>query len=836
MKQYGHFDEEGRFIIKDPYTPEPWLHYLIRVDQPGTETFASGVTYAGGGFDVRGTHENTIVDARLHLNDHDDVGRYLYIYDRSRDLLWSSFWQPVRHPEQRYQVTLDFGYLKAEAECGGVRCTTTMFVPRAFDGWIQDIQLENRTDKVLQLELYPLVPIHLGDALARLLAGDNDAFFGGASYDPELKGIVFRRHQGIAVNDDSEKIKGLLGNLAFYYCTLNQMPDWQVAYDTTLERFLGDRFHTLACPGAIKEGRLACKDTPYLRRACGVFRHLIELKPGEGKRLAVALIVSSTQDYYLNNKHQLKQQIAQVNASAQRDAQLEAVKAWWQEYMSRISLQTPDPKVNRAFRWLQYQCQIVYVLNRMKSRFHTGYEYGWGFRDILQDVLFILPYEPKAMRQALLHIATQMFASGQAYHNFFINQPGNKNIEASDDPLWLPAAVVKYCKETGDFSILDEVIDYADVKEGQPNVRGSLLEHCQKALARVLKDRSPQGLPYLKDCDWNDDLNQPRQEGQWSKEYESVMVAQQLYRVLLDMAELLEVAGKGNQLSLQYRQQAQELKEVILKRALDKAGYFKRLLSVSGDKNTELGSSEQRYAQIFLEPQIFAVLAGLLDEEMTARILKAVKEHLDTDFGAMLCYPFFTELAWENRLPDQNWNIAKEPPGMKENGGIFMHLNAWLIQAYCLAGWGKEAVALYRKTLPENMASDQTNYGCEPYVYPEYVRGKDADQFGRGGHTWLTGTAPTMHTAVLEYICGLKPDYQGLILKPCLDPSWSKITVVRNFRGARYAINIINPEGKERGLKEVRVDGLAVKLARTDEVVLPIFNDGKLHEIEAIMG
>ncbi len=91
---------------------------------------------------------------------------------------------------------------------------------------------------------------------------------------------------------------------------------------------------------------------------------------------------------------------------AARQAMLDQVTTWWRDQLGRLTIHSPEKKLDNAFRWLQYQCQIVYVLNRMKSRFHTGYEYGWGFRDILQDVVFNLPYDPATVAvgaQAHLH-------------------------------------------------------------------------------------------------------------------------------------------------------------------------------------------------------------------------------------------------------------------------------------------------------------------------------------------------------------------------------------------------------------------------------------------------
>ena len=828
MAEYGKFNEKNEFEIFNPFTPEPWLHYLIRPEQSGTETFCSGVSCTGGGFDVRGTHENTFVDTQLHLNDADNRGRYCYIVDAKTRDYFTTTWQPVRREGQGFKTTLGFGYIKFESEYKGIKTQQTMFVPKEFDGWVQNTIIENITGETKELEIYPFIPIHMGDALVRLLAGDNDGFFGGANWDKDLNAIVFRRNHGTSVNDDITEIKGMLGNVAAFVSTLNT---GKTEFETSEERFLGDRFHSLAQPLAITGGKpLSNMNQAHLRRTCGVFRNKIKLEAGEKIEFAVALIAGSTKDYYLNKKTHLKEMIKMIQCEKKRGEMLGEVKKWWSDMMSQFTIATPSVKINRAFKWLQYQCRVVYILNRMKSRFHTGYEYGWGFRDILQDVNFNLPYSAETVKSALKHIATQMFSNGVCYHNFFIDQPGNKNIEASDDPIWLPMAIIKYIKETGDFAFLDEVAAYAEVHEKQGDVYGTILEHIQKAIDRVWTDRSKRDLPYIKDCDWNDDLNELRTGGKWNKDVESIMVAQQLYKVLLDTAELYKAAGREAPLAREYLKRAKKIHKAVEKYAIDKEGYYIRALSLAPNKK-DLGRSENSEAKIFLEPQTFGINCETADENRAKIVIKKVEEYLDSEFGAQLCFPVFNGLAAREELPKTSWNIEKEPPAMKENGSIFMHLNAWLVQSYAILNQGTDAVNFYEKCLPENLSSNQDRYRCEPYVYPEYVRGRGGYGFGQGGHTWLTGTAPTMHQSLTEWILGLQSDYGGLVINPKISKDWKEFSAIRNFRGAVYEITVKNPGGAESGVKSIKVDGSEI----SGSLIKP-HSDGKTHKVEVLLG
>jgi cellobiose phosphorylase len=308
------------------------------------------------------------------------------------------------------------------------------------------------------------------------------------------------------------------------------------------------------------------------------------------------------------------------------------------------------------------------------------------------------------------------------------------------------------------------------------------------------------------------------------------MVAQQLHKILLDTAELLTAAGRDAALAAEYKTGAKTIYDALEKYAIDKEGYYMRALSLVPGKK-DLGSSENAEAKIFLEPQTFGINCETAGDERAKIVIAKVGEYLDSEFGAQICYPVFKGLAERGELPERSWNIEKEPPAMKENGSIFMHLNAWLVQSYAILNRGSDAVAFYEKCLPENLSSDQDRYKSEPYVYPEYVRGRGGLGFGQGGHTWLTGTAPTMHQSLTEWILGLQPDYQGLRIDPKISKDWKEVFVKRNFRGAVYEITISNSNGVEHGVKKLIVDSEEVE----GNMILP-HGDGKVHKVEAVMG
>jgi cellobiose phosphorylase len=308
------------------------------------------------------------------------------------------------------------------------------------------------------------------------------------------------------------------------------------------------------------------------------------------------------------------------------------------------------------------------------------------------------------------------------------------------------------------------------------------------------------------------------------------MVAQQLYKVMLDTAQLLKTANRDTDLVDEYTARAKTLYAAIEKYAIDPEGYYIRALSLSPSKK-DLGASANPEAKIFLEPQAFGINCQTADAKRAAIVIKKVEEYLDSEFGAQICYPVFNGLSQREELPARSWNIEKEPPAMKENGSIFMHLNAWLVQSYAILNRGTDAVSFYEKCLPENLAGDQDRYKCEPYIYPEYVRGRGGLGFGQGGHTWLTGTAPTMHQSLTEWVLGLHAEYEGLRIDPKISKDWASFAATRSFRGAVYDITVTNPNGVEHGVASVTVDGTKI-----DGNVIKPHSDGKVHKVELVMG
>ena len=261
--------------------------------------------------------------------------------------------------------------------------------------------------------------------------------------------------------------------------------------------------------------------------------------------------------------------------------------------------------------------------------------------------------------------------------------------------------------------------------------------------------------------------------------------------------------------------------------AIEKDGWdgewFVRAYDAMGNK---VGSKECEDGKIFIESQGYCVMAGVgVKNGMAEKALESVHKILETEHGIVLLQPAYKEYHLELG------EVSSYPPGYKENAGIFCHNNPWIIAAETVVGHGDRAFDLYSRIAPAWREEISDLHKLEPYVYSQMIAGKDAKNFGQAKNSWLTGTAAWNFYVISNYILGVKPDWDGLKIDPCVPHTWDGYKVSRRFRGAVYDIEIQNPAHVCRGVKKVTVDGKEIS-----GNVLPAFGDGKTHKVEVILG
>ncbi|HAA42841.1 MAG TPA: glycosyl transferase [Ruminiclostridium sp.] len=810
--KFGYFDDVNKeYVITQPDTPYPWINYL------GTENFFSLISNTAGGYSFyRDARLRRITRYRYNNVPLDMGGRYFYIYDDGD--FWSPGWSPVKKELESYECRHGLGYTKIKGKRNGISAEVTFFVPLNYNGEVQKVVLKNESSENKKITLFSFIEFCLWNALDDMTNFQRNLSTG----EVEVKDSVIyhkteyrERRNHYAFYSVNEKITG---------------------FDSDRESFIG-LYNGFDAPDAVVNGKsknsVADGWSPIASHSID-----IELKPGEQKDLVFILgYVENEQDEKWEskgviNKKKAIEMIDKFKTSEDVDKSLEELNKYWDDLLSKYRLESHDEKLNRMVNiWNQYQCMVTFNMSRSASYFESGIGRGMGFRDSNQDLLGFVHQIPERARERLLDLAATQLEDGGAYHQYQpLTKKGNNEIGGNfnDDPLWLIMAVAAYIKETGDYSILDEMVPF----DNDESKADTMFEHLKRAFYHVVNNLGPHGLPLIGRADWNDCLNlncfstEPDESFQTTtskdgKVAESVMIAGMFVFVGDDFIRLCKHKGLEDEAEAA-RGHIENMKKAIMEHGYD-GEWFLRAYDDFGRK---VGSKENEEGKIFIESQGFCVMAGLgLEDGKAIKALDSVKKYLDTPYGLVLQNPAYTKYYLEYG------EISTYPPGYKENAGIFCHNNAWIICAETVVGRGDRAFEYYSKIAPAYTEEFSEIHRLEPYVYAQMIAGKDSKRHGEAKNSWLTGTAAWNFVAISQWILGIKPGFDGLVIDPCIPKDWDEYKVTRWYRGSTYVITVKNPDHVSKGVKKVIVDGKEI-----EGNTLPVFNDGKEHTVEVIMG
>ena len=399
---------------------------------------------------------------------------------------------------------------------------------------------------------------------------------------------------------------------------------------------------------------------------------------------------------------------------------------------------------------------------------------------------------PERARQRIIDIASTQFPDGGCYHQYQpLTKRGNNDIGGgfNDDPLWLIFGTVAYIRETGDFGILEEPVPF----DNQPGSEVSLLDHLKISFKHVTDNLGPHGLPLIGRADWNDCLNlncfsdnpddsfQTTENKSEGSKAESLMIAGLFVAEGRDFAQLLERIGDSD--AAPVKAAVADMEAAVKKYGWD-GEWFLRAYDYFGNK---IGSRECEEGKIFIESQGWCTMARIGAEEgLCDKALDSAKKYLECEYGLVLNNPAYTKYYIDYG------EISSYPEGYKENAGIFCHNNPWVIIGEAMAGRADDAWRHYQMITPA-FTKDQALRKVEPYVFCQMVAGKDAFKPGEGKNSWLTGTAAWTWKAVSEALLGIKPQFDGLLVEPCIPMGTYRIH--RRFRDADYHL-VIHQTGK----------------------------------------
>jgi len=772
--QFGFFDDKNReYVITRPDTPRPWSNYL------GSTEYGAIITNNAGGYSFyKSAAQGRFTRLRFNSVPLDQPGRYLYLRDRESGDFWSASWQPVGKHLESYKSECRHGsaYTVITSEYSEIRSEVTYFVPlgRSFECW--RVRLTNLSARTRSLSAFTYVE-----------------YAGNWSAIDDLVNLQYSQHivkmsvadgiidHGTNVNIPAmpdrfeEKDQGRHTFLALVGAEV-------AGYDTCRTAFLGN-YGSYAHPAVVEQGEctgsLAAGDN-----GCGVLQSNLRLEPGETQEFMVLMGVGRAGE-------EGRRAAEEFAAAGKVDQELEALKSYWHGRICGLTVETPDAEFNSMMRmWSPFNCLMTYAWSRAASLIYAGERDGLGYRDTVQDMLGVMHSIPgEAVKRLELMITGQVSTGGampvvkQFAHRPGHERPPREEEYRSDDCLWLFNAIPAYVKETGDLGFYAKVLPYAD--RGEATVLG----HLKRAIEFNLERSGAHGLPCGLSADWNDCIR-------LGERGESVFVAFQLryaLAVYLEICELLaDEAGQS-----WARGHLDELDAELGSEAWDGAWYL-RAYRADGFK---FGSRESEEGKIFLNPQSWAVLSGHAGRERAAAAMQSVRERLASEHGLTICDPPYV---------NTDYNVMRAAlfnPGMKENGAIFTHTQGWAVIAETMLGHGDLAWQYFRATMPGAWNTRAEVREIEPYVYCQFTHSRSSPRYGASRVPWLSGSAAWSFHAATHYILGLRPEYDGLRIDPCIPSAWKSFKVTRNFRGKKVSIEVRNPGGVEKGVRKMVLNG-----------------------------
>lgn len=790
--KFGFFnDADKEYVITSPATPQPWINYL------GNDGFFSLISNTCGGYSFyKDAKLLRLTRYRYNNVPADTNGRYYFI--KHNDTVWTPAWQPVKTELDFYECHHGLGYSRFLASKNGIEAKLTAFVPLHETCEVNQLVLTNNNNSYEELDLTSYVEFCFWNAVddstnfqRNLSLGEVEVYGSEIYHKTEYR--ERRNH--------------------FAYYTVNTEID---GFDTSRDAFLGV-YGSIEKPKNVFAGKSS--DSIVSGGAVIGSHHIkVRLNPGESK--SFIFILGYSENPY-ENKWEAPNIIKKENARAamkrfSTDEQvahaLQDLKEYWNTLLSNFSVNSSDEKLNRMVNiWNQYQCMVTFNMSRSASYFESGTGRGMGFRDSCQDLLGFVHLIPDRARQRILDIAATQFEDGSAYHQYQpLTKKGNSDIGSgfNDDPLWLIAGTSAYIKETGDLSILEEMVDF----DNDPTLAKPLLEHLKRSFDYTLSHLGPNKLPLIGRADWNDCLNLncfSKEPGESFQTFgpsegpvaESVFIAGMFVKYGREYAEINKLLGNEVEAERALKAVVQ-MYETVLDVGWD-GEWFLRAYDAFGDK---VGSNECEEGKIYIEPQGFCVLADIgVKEGHAKKALDSVRKYLDTKYGIVLQQPAYSKYCLNLG------EISSYPPGYKENAGIFCHNNPWVSIAETRIGRGNRAFEIYRRTCPAYIEDISEIHRTEPYVYSQMIAGKDAPKHGEAKNSWLTGTAAWTFVNVSQYILGIRPSFDGLEIDPCICSEMDSFTATRKYRGATYHITVNNPNHVEKGIKKITVNGKEIQ-------------------------
>jgi len=795
--KYGYFDDARKeYVIERPDTPKSWSNYL------GDTRYGAIITNNAGGYSFfRSSVQGCFMRIKFNNVPLDQPGRYIYLHDCESKDFWSGSWQPVGKPLDKYKSICRHGsaYTIIESEYSGIKTETLYFVPQGQEFEVWNVKITNASGKTRKLRAFTYVEFAsnwnmLDDSnnlqytqyIIKTSYSDGFVDHGSNVYMPEEPDNFTNKDQA------RHSFIGIVGQKV-------------TGFDSDRDRFIGN-YHTYANPVSVVNGE--CQNTlTEGDNGCGTLQVDIDLEPGETKEFSVVLGIGKA-------CVEGKKAAELVSTPEKVVVEYQKVVDYWHGRIQGLSANTPDAAFNSMINmWNPFNNLITYAWSRAASLIYRGERDGMGYRDTIQDMLGIIHNIPEEVVERLELMLTGQNSNGGAMpvvkpfaHNPGHESPTPENEFRSDDCMWLFNTVPTYVKEIGDINYYNKILPYSDKGEG------TVLDHLRRAIQFNLDRRGKHNLPCGLRADWNDCLV-------LGSKGETVFVAMQLRYALTVYIDICKHMDKPDEMAWAQKN-LDQLTADIENVAWDGKWYVRAIK----EDGYVFGTHKVEEGKIWLNPNSWSVISGQVTGQKAETVMDSVEKYLAIEYGLVLCDPPYEKT---------EASVIKAPlfiKGMKENAAVFQHTQGWGIMADCILGHGNRAFKNYKHYLPAAYNDCAEKRQIEPYVYAQTTCSTYNMRAGQSRCPWLSGTASWAYFTAAQYILGIRPEYDGLLIDPCI-PQWEQFTVNRRFRGKMVNIKVENPDRVEKGVVRVTLNGEII-----DGNILPFSKMKEVNEAVVLMG
>jgi cellobiose phosphorylase len=602
------------------------------------------------------------------------------------------------------------------------------------------------------------------------------------------------------------------------------------SYETIKDKFLGvgkDYDH----PEAVEKDK--CTNTDFWSEAqypWGVLQNTVRLKNGESRTLIYVLGMSREE-----------KDIASITMKYGEPGYVKKSLTNLREFYdklvdSSVVVETPDKANDRMINiWTKYLWRQFWKKNLNTGAYGSGlWSYGLEGETLgTMPEQFLLPFDMNLLKSCFTSLlqkqmsdTTQTDVFGPGEHAMLYKDLGLDGPPVSPKgpfhfkvphhhSIFELFSIYYYIMETGDLNMLDSRMSFADGKEG------TIWNHIQTGLAISVKGIDDRGLPKIPANvgDWMDEFTRISKNG----DAESEMLASEICFLLKGFADIAQKTHHDQDYK-KWMGIYNRMKEAINNLAWDGEWYI-RAFSDRGNPFIPIGTKSAKEGMIYINAQSWPILSGVATPERATKSLLSVKKYLMSDYGPMIFFPSYKHYI------DYIGTQSIYAPGFR-NACIYLRPTGWAIAAACLNNQAGLANELYDKASMKSREKDMEHYHCEPYVYPENYDGPDHYLRGQGEFQWNLGEgAGWMWASYVDYILGVRPVLDGLLIQPEIPSDWPGFKVRRVFRGCTYLIEVKNPKKQSSGISYIKVDGKKIS-----SYTIPGYHDGKVHNVEVMMG